>query len=248
MGPSTSLDFQDPGNILTSCPQEAPPCTDGSSRERTSEMTMADKGGCLIPTERLDNAIIEVRGRKVMLSRDLAALYGVSTKAFNQAVKRNAERFPEDFMFQLTREEAQSLRSQSVTSNEAGSRSQIVTLNGRPGRGGQRYRPYAFSEHGAVMAATILNSPRAVEVSVFVVRAFVRLSRVAADQRQFAPKLAEIEAKLSVHDQSLKTVFDALRQLMQPSPAPKRRKIGFATDPDDNIIAHDRPARQHRGR
>jgi hypothetical protein len=85
-------------------------------------------------------------------------------------------------------------------------------------------------------------------VSVFVVRAFVRLSRVAADQRRFALKLAEIEAKLSVHDQSLKAVFDALRQLMQPPPAPKRRKIGFATDPDDNIIAHDRPARQHHKR
>ena len=206
---------------------------------------MADKGGYLIPTERIDNAIVEIRGRKVMLSHDLAALYGVSTKAFNQAVKRNADRFPPDFMFQLTREEAQSLRSQFVTLNGVGSRSQSATLK----RGEHiKYLPYAFSEHGAVMAATILNSPRAVEVSVFVVRAFVRLSRAAADQRQFALKLAEIEAKLSVHDQSLKAVFDALRQLMLPPPAPKRRKIGFATDPDDNIVAHDRPARQRRVR
>ena len=132
-----------------------------------------------------------------------------------------------------------------MTLNGVGSRSQSATLK----RGGHiKYLPYAFSEHGAVMAATILNSPRAVEVSVFVVRAFVRLSRVAADQRQVALKLAEIEAKLSVHDQSLKAVFDALRQLMQPTPAPKRRKIGFATDPDDNVIAHDRPARQPRRR
>ncbi len=107
---------------------------------------MADKGGYLIPAEWIDNAILEIRGRKVMLSHDLAALYGVSTKAFNQAVKRNAERFPEDFMFQLTREEAQALRSQSVTSNETGSRSQSATLNGRPGRGGQREQPAIVRE------------------------------------------------------------------------------------------------------
>ena len=144
---------------------------------------MVDKGGYLIPTERIDNAIIEIRGRKVMLSHNLAALYGVSTKAFNQAVKRNADRFPPAFMFQLTWEEAQALRSQIVTLNGVGSKSQSATLK----RGGHiKYLPYVISEHGAVMAATILNSPRAVEVSVFVVRAFVRLSRVAADQRQVA--------------------------------------------------------------
>jgi len=180
-----------------------------------------------------------------MLSHDLASLYGVSTRRLNEQVKRNAGRFPPDFMFQLTWEEAQALGSQAVTLDEAVLRSQFATLK----RGKHhKYRPYAFTEHGAVMAATILNSPRAVDVSVFVVRAFVRLSRIAGDQRQFALKLAEIEAKLSVHDQSLKAVFDALRQLMQPPPAPKRRKIGFATGPDDNIIAHDRPARQHRSR
>lgn len=150
-------------------------------------MTTPKDPGNLIPAERLDHAILEIRGRKVVLSHDLAALYGVSTKAFNQAVKRNADRFPPDFMFQLTQEEAQALRSQ------------IVTLK----RGSNiKYLPYAFSEHGAVMAATILNSPRAVEVSVFVVRAFVRLNRVAADQRRFALKLAEIEAKLATQNRS----------------------------------------------
>jgi hypothetical protein len=207
-------------------------------------VTAPKDSGYLIPSERLDNAILEIRGRKVMLSHDLAALYGVSTKAFNQAVKRNANRFPPDFIFQLTQEEAQTLRSQSVTSNVARSRSQIVTLK----RGSNiKYLPYAFSEHGAVMAATILNSPRAVEVSVFVVRAFVRLSRVAADQRQLAIKLAELERKLAVHDRSFQVVFATIKQLMQP-PEPKKKRIGFATDPDDNIIAHDRPARQHRNR
>ena len=113
-------------------------------------MTAPKDSGYLIPAERLDNAILEIRGRKVMLSHDLAALYGVSTRAFNQAVKRNADRFPPDFMFQLTWEEAQALRSQFVTLNGAGSRSQSAT----PKRGRHlKYLPYAFSEHGAVMAA-----------------------------------------------------------------------------------------------
>ena len=215
-------------------------------------MTTPKDTGYLIPSERLDNAILEIRGRKVMLSHDLAALYGVSTKAFNQAVKRNADRFPPDFMFQLTQEEAQALRSQSVTSNVAGSRSQIVTLK----RGSNiKYLPYAFSEHGAVMAATILNSPRAVEVSVFVVRAFVRLNRIAADQRRFALKLAEIEAKLATHDRSFQVVFATIKQLMQP-PEPKKKRIGFVTDDDkpgqtgsgSDFIARDRPARKHRNR
>ena len=97
------------------------------------------------------------------------------------------------------------------------------------------------------MAATILNSPRAVEVSVFVVRAFIRMRRMLTDQRRFATKLAELESKLATHDKSFQIVFAALRQLMQP-PEPKKKRIGFATDPDDNIIAHDRPARQHRNR
>jgi hypothetical protein len=202
-------------------------------------VTAPEDTGYLIPSERLDNAIVEIRGRKVMLSHDLASLYGVSTRRLNEQVKRNAGRFPSDFMFQLTWEEAQALRSQTVTLDEASLRSQSATLK----RGKHhKYRPYAFTEHGAVMAATILNSPRAVEVSVFVVRAFVRLSRVAADQRRFALKLAEIEAKLATHDRSFQVVFATIKQLMQP-PEPKKKRIGFATDPDDNIIAHDRPRR-----
>ena len=228
----------------------------------TTSSKPSQDSGYLIPAERIDNAILEIRGRKVMLSHDLAALYGVSTKAFNQAVKRNVERFPEDFMFQLTREEAQALRSQSVTSNEAASRSQTVTLD-EAGLRSQfatlkrgkhhKYRPYAFTEHGAVMAATILNSPRAIEVSVFVVRAFVRLSRVAADQRQFALKLAELESKLASHDKNFQVVFAAIKQLMQP-PEPKKKRIGFITDDgrsgqtgsSSDYIARDRPRRRTR--
>ena len=207
-------------------------------------MTAPKDSGYLIPAERLDNAILEIRGRKVLLSHDLASLYGVSTRRLNEQVKRNAGRFPPDFMFQLTWEEAQALGSQAVTLDEAGLRSQFATLK----RGKHhKYRPYAFTEHGAVMAATILNSPQAVEVSVFVVRAFVRLNRVAADQRRFAFKLAEIEAKLATHDRSFQVVFATIRQLMLP-PEPKKKRIGFATGPDDNIVAHDRPRSARRRR
>jgi hypothetical protein len=208
---------------------------------------VSDKAGYLIPVERIDRAILEIRGRKVMLSYDLAALYGVSTKVFNQAVKRNAGRFPPDFMFQLSWEEAQVLRSQFVTLDEASPRSQFATLK----RGKHyKYRPYAFSEHGAVMAATILNTPRAVEVSVFVVRAFVRLSRAAADQRRLALKLAELESKLASHDKNFQVVFDALRRLMQP-PEPKKKRIGFITADDrpgagSDFLARDRPCRRRR--
>ena len=136
------------------------------------------------------------------------------------------------------------MRSQSVTSVEPASRSQNATL--KRGRN-IKYRPYAFSEHGAVMAATILNTPRAMEVSVFVVRAFVRLSQFAANYRQLALKLAEIEAKVASHDKSFQMVFSALRKLMQP-PEPKKKRIGFATGPDDNIVAHDRPRSARRRR
>jgi len=217
---------------------------------RYSTLVTEPKGsGYLIPVERIDSAIFEIRGRKVMLSRDLAALYGVSTKVFNQAVKRNAERFPPDFMFQLTQEEMRALRSQIVTSNQGPLRLQSVTLDSKTGRGGMRYKPYAFSEHGAVMAATILNTSRAIEVSVFVVRAFVRLSRVAADHRQLALRLAELEAKFASHDKNFQVVFDALRKLMQP-PEPKKKRIGFITDDGrsggssgSDFIAHDRPRR-----
>jgi hypothetical protein len=187
--------------------------------------------GYLVPVEQLDRAIVEVRGKRVILSHDLAAAYGVTARVLNQAVKRNLGRFPEDFMFQLSKEEYYNLKSQFVTSSWGGAR---------------RALPYAFTEHGAVMAASVLNSKRAVEVSVFVVRAFVRMSRVLASHHQLALKLAELEAKVSVHDRSIQSLLAAIRSLITP-PAPKRGRIGFATGPDENI-ARGRPARQHRGR
>jgi hypothetical protein len=191
--------------------------------------------------EQLDRAIIEVRGKRVILSHDLAAAYGVTTKRLNEQVKRNARRFPPDFAFELADEEWAALRSQFATSNT------------RPGRGGRRYRPYAFTEHGAVMAASVLNSDRAVEVSVFVVRAFVRMSQVLATHRQLALKLAELESKVAVHDQSIQSLLAAIRSLIA-QPAPKRRRIGFVTEDDrgkqsgstTDFIARDKPRRRRR--
>lgn len=157
-----------------------------------------------------------IRGHKVMLDADLAELYGVPTKALNQAVKRNAERFPADFMFQLSADESLALRSQTVTSNTSG-------------RGGRRYSPRAFTEHGALMAATVLNSPRAVEMSVFVVRVFVQLREFLATHRELAAKLDELERKLSTHDQAIAGLIDAIRQLTA-TPPHKARPIGFTAD------------------
>ena len=145
-----------------------------------------------------------------MLDRDLASLYGVSTKVFNQAVKRHKDRFPPDFMFQLTIEEAQALRS----------RSQSVTLK----RGQNiKYRPFAFTEHGILMLSSVLNSERAVQVNIEVMRTFVRLRQMLSSNAELAKQLKELERK---YDRQFKVVFDAIRQLMTP-PEPKRKQIGF---------------------
>jgi hypothetical protein len=156
--------------------------------------------------------IREIRGVQVLLDSDLAEIYAVPTKALNQAIRRNAERFPNDFAFRLTSEEFLALRSQTVTS--------------KPGRGGRRYHPTAFTEHGAIMAATVLNSPRAVEMSVFVVRAFVRLRDLARTHAQLARQLAILERRVTAHDEDLKHVLAALRRLLEP-PSKPRRSIGF---------------------
>ena len=168
----------------------------------------------LVPVGRIERAILVVRGHKVLLDTDLAAIYDVAVKALNQAVKRNSERFPEDFVFRLSAEEAESLRSQ------------IVTLEAR-GRGQHRkYSPYVFTEHGAVMVASVLNSPRAIQMSLYVVRAFLKLREWVAGQAQLVGKLAELERRVAGHDQELKAIVRAIRQLMTPADVP-RRKIGF---------------------
>ncbi|MDO8890537.1 MAG: ORF6N domain-containing protein [Sulfurimicrobium sp.] len=162
--------------------------------------------------------ILLVRGQKVMLDADLAMLYGVETRALVQSLKRNMQRFPEDFMFQLTEEEWEVLRSQSVISK---------------GRGGRRYAPYAFTEHGALMLASILNSQRAIEVGILVVRAFVRLRELLAGNKELAAKLDELERKLSTHDQAITGLIDTVRQLMSP-PAREKRPIGFIVKPEND--------------
>ena len=170
---------------------------------------------------RLDHLIHEVRGHKVMLDADLARVYGVTTKALNQAMKRNRERFPDDFAFQLTADEYDALRSQIVTASQAHPdpclRSQFVTLK----RGQHRkYLPWAFTEHGAIMAANVLNSPRAAQMSVFVVRAFVKMRSALTDTRALARKLAalekELKDRLDVHEAAIVTILQRVMDLIDP--------------------------------
>lgn len=171
--------------------------------------------------ERVIAAIVSVRSQKVILDADLAALYDATTKQFNRAVRRNISRFPTDFMFQLTPEEAASLRLQNVTSGG--------------GRGGRRYAPLAFTEHGAIMAATILSTPKATEVSVFVVRAFVRFRETLATHHELAARLTQLEdrlaKKLAGHDHAIEEILRALRALTNP-PSPPRPPIGFVRPKD----------------
>lgn len=155
--------------------------------------------------------IVTIRGLRVVLDSDLAELYGVETKKLNQQVKRNARRFPADFIIQLSADEVENLRSQNVTSKH----------------GGRRYLPYAFTEHGAIMAASVLNSKRAEDMSIFVVRAFVRMRDALAANQQIIFKLAAIEQRLNGHDSDIEELVEAIRELMKPLPATNRR-IGFA--------------------
>lgn len=173
----------------------------------------------LVPIHEISSSILLLRGYRVILDRDLAAIYGVKTGALNQAVKRNADRFPGDFMFQLTLEEAERSRSQAV----------IL----KTGRGHNvKHLPYAFTEHGAIQAANVLNSPRAATMGIHVVRAFVQLRDLLASNRELAQKFAELERKLATHDQAITGILKTIHELMNP-PAPKRRGIGFTADFDD---------------
>ena len=173
---------------------------------------MAD-GESLVPLRRVEELILQIRGYKVLLDADLALLYGVTTKRLNEQVKRNHDRFPPDFMFQLSKGEFEILKSQFATSSS--------------GWGGKRKLPNAFTEHGAIMAASVLNSPKAIEMSILVVRAFVKLRYVLATHRELAVKLVELERKLTSHDKKILVLFDAIRKLMAVEEKP-RRKIGFA--------------------
>jgi plasmid maintenance system antidote protein VapI len=189
---------------------------------------MAGPPGTTRSPEEIGNRIVVVRGEKVLLDGDLAQLYGVTTKRLNEQVKRNRRRFPSDFVFRLKYQDLVGLRSQNATSK------------GRPGKGGRRYLPLAFTEHGALMAANVLKSDRAIEVSLYVVRAFVRLREALASHKELASKLEQHEQRTAAlanrHDAlaadtraQFRQVIAALRQLMS-TPEPKRRPIGFVTD------------------
>ncbi len=172
-----------------------------------------------VPVEGITRSILVLRGQRVILDSDLAAIYGVSTGRFNEAVKRNIERFPEDFMLRLSAAEYAALISQTATS--------------KPGRGGRRKLPWAFTEHGAIQAANVLNSPRAIAMGVYVVRAFVQLRELLASNKDLARRLDQLEArldkKLATHDEAIAAMLSAIRELMNP-PAPKRRGIGFTAE------------------
>jgi hypothetical protein len=174
-------------------------------------------------TALIQSRIGVTRGHRVLLDADLASVYGVSTSQLNQAVKRNMRRFPSDFAFQLSASEWRVLRSQIVISDSA---SAPVPANKR---GGRRTRPWVFTEHGAMMAATVLSSPKAVQMSVFVVRAFVRLRKVARAHAALAKALAALERRVSGHDLQLRRMVEALRKLLAP-PLTPRRRIGFSRD------------------
>jgi hypothetical protein len=181
----------------------------------------------IIPAEQIALRIRNFRGEKVLLDFDLAALYDVETRILNQAVRRNADRFPADFMFQLTSEEAEKL-SQVVTPSVAGhdvsNSSQIVMSSGK--YRGKRYRPYAFTEQGVAMLSSVLNSESAVKLNIAIMRAFVQLRRALEANRELARKFSELERRIDKHDSEIAAILEAIRQLMAP-PAKPRREIGF---------------------
>ena len=178
-------------------------------------MAVIEKGGkieqSLVPVEAIASAILVLRGQRVILDADLARLYGVTTARLNQQVRRNLDRFPEDFVFQLREEEFENLMLQNATSSL---------------HGGRRKLPLAFSEHGALMAASVLNSPRAVEVSVYVVRAFIKLREILYSHSDLAHKLDELERRVDRHDEEIGALIEAIRQLLAPPDSPNR-KLGF---------------------
>ena len=172
----------------------------------------------IVLTKRVSAKILILRNQKVILDSDLAELYGVPVRQLNQQIKRNTHRFPSDFLFRLTAAEHKNLRSQNVISNA--------------GRGGRRYLPNAFTEHGAIMAASVLNSKRAIEMSIFVVRAFVRMREALLINQRLVSKLSELESRLDSHDTEIGELVEAIREMMEPLPANSRR-IGFAIPHED---------------
>jgi len=175
----------------------------------------------------IGSVIHTVRGEKVILDVDLARIYGVTTKRLNEQVKRNVRRFPADFAFRLSTAELEHITGQIAKSESTGNRSQIAT--GSQKHRDPRFLPYAFTEHGALMAANVLNSPQAVEMSVHVIRAFVQMRSMLAAHKELTRQLSELEGKVGKHDEQIQVIIAAIRQLMAPAD-PKKRKIGFLVE------------------
>ena len=174
----------------------------------------------IIPVDAIAKRITFIRGQRVIIDADLAQLYGVSTSALNQAVKRNKARFPDDFMFQLSGEEFSYWKSQIVISNPRA-------------KMGLRKVPYAFTEHGAYMAGNVLNSSRAIEVSMFIVRAFIQMRDLLATHKNIAKQLSALDKRVTGQDKTIAQIIATIHRLLEPPPAPKKRPIGFHTSDDD---------------
>ena len=169
----------------------------------------------IIPAGKIEQRILLIRGEKVIIDADLAVFYGVPTKRLNEQVKRNKERFPEDFMFQLSTDE----KSEVVAKCDHLEKLKF-----------SKALPYAFTEHGAIMAASVLNSSQAAEVSIFIVRAFVKLRQAISEHKELTRKISQIEQHLSGHDEQINAIIKTIKQLIQPTPVAKKRRIGFDTD------------------
>lgn len=187
----------------------------------------------IVPVEIIERKIFLIRGQKVMLDSDLAELYGVETKILNKAVKRNALRFPKDFMFQMTVAESDFLRFQFGTS--------------KSGRGGRRYLPHVFTEQGVAMLSSVLNSERAILANIAIMRAFVKLREVLSTHKALAHKLEQLEKKIEKHDEEITAIFEALRLLMA-EPEPKEKKIGFIVKERSAKYRTTRNGRSHRAK
>ena len=170
----------------------------------------------IIPRETIENKILLIRGKKVMLDRDLAKLYKVPTGRLNEQVKRNIDRFPEDFMFQLTKTEFENWLSQIAITNSV--------------KMGLRHRPYAFTEQGVAMLSSVLNSKRAVQMNIAIMRVFVKLKEMTSTHKELVYKLEELERKIEKHDEEICSLFEAIRRLMEPPPSKPKRTIGFHHD------------------
>jgi len=205
--------------VLLTSHNSQPPPSRIASQKSTKLLSRVAKRKQLANVPKLDELIREVRGQKVILDTDLARIYGIPTFRFNEGIKRNRERFPEDFMFRLTVAEFAALTSQFAISKK--------------GRGGRRTLPYAFTEHGAIMAANVLNSPHAVQMSVFVVRAFLKMRALLGDKRELAQKLASLETelkkRLDVHEAVIVTILQRVMDIIDPplTPQPPKPRIGF---------------------